>query len=191
MSKARELRDQGLTDRQIGEELHLSVPTINWLLTREVGAAEGPPEDIRIGWRSLGIFGKRLDLVAQILTDIIEEENEKTGVKAEVIVGVALNGIPLATLVAAQMDLELNIYRTSTDPDKAGTFSSNFATTKGKKAVLVDDVISSGATAQQAIADVRAAGGEPILMIVLVNKTNRDALDGVSVRGLIRTVVVS
>jgi orotate phosphoribosyltransferase len=40
------------------------------------------------------------------------------------------------------------------------------------------------------IAAVREAGGEPVLAVVLVNKTMRNEIDNVPLRGIIRAVPV-
>ena len=50
--------------------------------------------------------------------------------------------------------------------------------------------MSSGVTMSQTISAIRAAGGEVVLALVLVNKTNRNEIDNVPLRGLIRAVPV-
>ena len=60
----------------------------------------------------------------------------------------------------------------------------------GKKVAIIDDVLSSGVTMSNTIAAMRAAGGEVVLALVLVNKTVRNEIDDVPLRGLIRAVPV-
>jgi len=57
---------------------------------------------------------------------------------------------------------------------------------KGKSVVIVDDVLSTGGTVKETINDVRKAGGSPLLVVVIVNKSSRNEIDGVPLRGIIR-----
>ena len=61
---------------------------------------------------------------------------------------------------------------------------------QGKKVAIIEDVLSSGVTMSNTIAAMRAAGGEVVLALVLVNKTARNEIDDVPLRGLIRAVPV-
>ena len=59
-----------------------------------------------------------------------------------------------------------------------------------KNVVIIDDVLSSGVTMSKTIHSIREAGGEVVLAIVLVNKTTRNEIEDVPLRGLIRAVAV-
>jgi orotate phosphoribosyltransferase len=61
----------------------------------------------------------------------------------------------------------------------------------GKKVVVVDDVIGSGNTMRQVLATLREAGATPLLVVVVVNKTSNDNIQGVPLRALIRARSVS
>jgi orotate phosphoribosyltransferase len=106
-------------------------------------------------------------------------------------VGIAINGISFATMVSEDLGLELSIYRPPVTDDSKGTFSSNYATLKGKNVVIVDDVISTGHVAKCAIADLKKEGANPLLMVIMVNKTPLYELDGVPVRSLIRARTIA
>jgi len=166
----------------------LSTTTVEWLLTRGVEEKE-MPKDVKIGWRSIGIYPYRISKIAEIMSDIILEEMEKRDFDVDSIVGILINGIPFATFIAEEMNLELIIYRPHPKREE-GAFSSNYAHIEGKKVVIVDDVLSTGETMRKAIEDVKKAGGEPVLCVVLVNKTPWDEIDGVPLRGLIRARVL-
>jgi orotate phosphoribosyltransferase len=184
--KALEYKEKGLSEKEIADELHLSSETVTWLVTRGVKGGQ-PPKDVKIGWRSLGVFGNRIGFVGAAMTDIILEELEKRSIDADTIVGIAINGIPLATVISEELGKELAIYRPNQERHgKSGAFSSNYASVEGKKVVLVDDVISTGETLKATIADIHASGGTPVLAVVLVNKTGHDDLDGTPLRALIR-----
>src|SRR5512137_2832672 len=99
-----DLREKGLAREEIAKELHLSEETVGWLLTRG-SESDKPPADVYIGWRSLGVIGKRLTYLADIFADIIYEECEKREMEVNGIMGIAINGIPLATTLSNEMDL--------------------------------------------------------------------------------------
>ena len=184
--RALEYKKKGLTDSEIGDELHLSPETVTWLLSRGI-REEAPPKDVKIGWRSVGVYGARLGHIANTLTDIIKEETTRRNVPCDSVLGIVINGIPLATLVSERLNVELIIYRPSAERHKGGgAFSSNYATPKGKRVVIVDDVISTGHTIRAAVEDVQEKGGKVILAVAVVNKTAHDDFDGVPVRSLIR-----
>ncbi len=184
--KALEYKEKGLSEKEIADELHLSPETVTWLLTRGVKGGE-PPKDVKIGWRSVGVYGNRIGFMAAAMSDIALEEMEKRQLDADAILGVAINGIPLAALISEELGKELIIYRPSQERHgKGGAFSSNYASPQGKKIVLVDDVVSTGDTVKATISDVHDVGGTVILAVVLVNKTPQDELAGVPLRALIR-----
>ncbi len=191
VKKALEFKDKGLSEKEIADELHLSTETVTWLITRGVKGGQ-PPKDVKIGWRSLGVFGNRIGYAGAAMTDIILEELEKRSIEADAVLGIAINGIPLATVISEELGKELVIYRPSQERHgKGGAFSSNYASVEGKKVVLVDDVVSTGETLRAAVADTHAAGGTPVLAVVLVNKTGHDDLDGTPLRALIRARAIA
>ena len=191
VEKALELKRNGLSENEISDDLHLSVDTVTWLLTRNV-KVDKPPIDVKIGWRSIGVYGSRIGLIAGLFSDIILEEMEKQGIeKVDCVVGIAINGIPFATMVAEDLGLELGIYRPPVTDEKKGTFSSNYATLEGKDVVIVDDVISTGSVMKSAIADLKDKGANPLLAVVIVNKTLNYEMDGVPTRSLIRARTIA
>jgi orotate phosphoribosyltransferase len=185
--RALEYKEKGLSEREIADELHLSPETVIWLLTRGVKPGGEPPKDVKIGWRSLGVYGNRIGFVAAAMSDIALEEMEKRQMDADAIMGVAINGIPVATLISEELGKELIIWRPSQERHgKGGAFSSNYASPQGKKVLIVDDVVSTGDTIKSAISDIHDAGGTAILVVTIVNKTVQDELAGVPLRALIR-----
>ena len=184
--RALEYKEKGLSEKEIADELHLSPETVTWLLTRGVKGGE-PPKDVKIGWRSIGVYGNRIGFMAAAMADIALEEMEKRQIDADGVIGVAINGIPLAALISEELGKELMIYRPSQERHgKGGAFSSNYASPQGKKALIVDDVLSTGDTIKGAISDVHELGGTVVLAVALVNKTAQDELAGVPLRALIR-----
>jgi len=184
--KALDYKEKGLSEKEIADELHLSPETVTWLLTRGVKGGE-PPKDVKIGWRSIGVYGNRIGFMAAAMSDIALEEMEKRQMDADAVIGIAINGIPLAALISEELGKELIIYRPSQERHgKGGAFSSNYASPQGKKVLIVDDVVSTGDTIKAAVSDVHELGGTVVLAVVLVNKTALDELAGVPLRALIR-----
>ena len=106
---------------------------------------------------------------------------------ADVVLGIAINGVPFATLLAEIMGLDVGVYRPHAESQAGGAFSSNFASVAdGKKIIIVDDVLSTGASIKGAITDIKEVGGVPVLALVIVNKSSLNEVDGVPLRGLIR-----
>ena len=186
-----QLREKGLPREEIAKELSLSEETVGWLLARGK-EVEKPPADIYIGWRSLGVYSSRLSNLARIFVDIIIEESMKSGTEVDAVMGIAINGIPLATTIANEMDIELVLYRPCRNEDKqtGGSTLSNYAGVKDKNVIIVDDVISSGKTMRGALDFLKANQGTPALCLGLVNKNPFNEIDGVPVRALIRTHII-
>lgn len=184
VKKAMEFKEKGLNEQEIGDELHLSANTVTWLLTR--GVKGEPPKDIKIGWRSVGVYGTRMAYISAALSDIIMEEMENRDDDFDSVLGISINGIPYATFISDNLGKELMIFRPIGRREKGGTFSSNYADVKGKKIVIVDDVLSTGDTIKGAINTIQENNGKPVLIIVMVNKTEFDELMGVPLRALLR-----
>jgi len=184
-SNAKVLRKKGLSVREIADELHLSVDTVNYLI--EYGAEGLPPSDVKIGWRSVGVTGMRIGLMAELLADIVLEELRKRDTEADVVLGISINGVPFATMLSEYLGIDLGVYRPHAESESGGALSSNYASVgSGKKVVIVDDVLSTGATVKGSIADIKEMGGEPVLAVVIVNKSSLNEVDGVPLRALIR-----
>ncbi len=187
-NKALELKNKGMSDKEISTELHLSVNTVTWLLAKDFSKHK-VVNDVRIGWRSVGVYGNRIASLSQIMMDIIEEESIMTEKEADSILGITVNGIPYATLISYYMDKELIIYKPHPSR-KDGYFSSNYASVKGKKVVVIDDICSTGETLRRTIKDIINEGGEVLMAMVIASKLDSDEVDGVPVRSLFRASLI-
>ncbi len=191
LSMAMELKAKGLTVSEIAQELNVSVATVDWLVTRQLEVETPPPPDVKIGWRSIGVRGRRIQLISEVLVDIVIEEMEKMEQELDAVCGVAINGIPFATCLSSSLDTDLVVVRPHIgDHHDVGILSSNFASVAGKKVVVVDDVIGTGTTMSQVLGLLREAGANPILAVVVTNKTSRDSIEGVPLRALVRARTV-
>ena len=188
-AKVQQYRSNGLNTQQIADELSLSQTTIQWLSTEKYSnnaVSEDRPTDVQVGWRSVAVKASRIEAISYIFADIIEEE---IGDEVDTIVGISINGIPFAQAIAGQLDLDLAVSR-SISEDEGAHISEIFASVSGKQVVVVDDVVSSGTTLKKTIKNLRNAGAEVKLCLVLANKSEANALEGVPLRGLVRVVTV-
>jgi orotate phosphoribosyltransferase len=183
---ATNLRKEGLNTQQIADELSLSQDTITWLLT---GSGEGErPSDVRIGWRTLGVRPQRIAAIGSIMADVADEEVGYEDV--DTVVGISINGIAFAYEVARTLESDVTVFRTTDEGTGSGSLSNKYGQVTGKRVVIIDDVLSSGVTMSKTIQAIREVGGDVVLAIVLVNKTTRNEIDDVPLRGLIRAVAV-
>lgn len=183
---AANLRREGLNTQQIADELSLSQDTITWLLT---GTGEQDrPTDVRIGWRTLGVRPHRIASVGAIMADVADEEIGFDNV--DTVVGISINGIAFAYEVARSLESDMTVFRTTDGGEGNGSLSNKYGQVAGKRVIIIDDVLSSGVTMSKTIESIREAGGEVVLAVVLVNKTTRNEIEDVPLRGLIRAVAV-
>ena len=183
---ASNLMKEGLNTQQIADELSLSQDTITWLLS---GTNEGErPPDVRIGWRTLGVRPQRIAAVGSIMADVADEELGYENV--DTVVGISINGIAFAYEVSRVLESDMTVFRTTDEGEGSGALSTKYGQVAGKRVVIIDDVLSSGKTMSKTIQSIRDAGGEVSLAIVLVNKTTRNEIDDVPLRGLVRAVPV-
>ncbi len=186
VERARKLKEKGLSTEEIADELNVSRETALWLLTR---VSEAPPSDIYVEWREL-TKPSRLRYVAMALTDMI---SERVSERPEVIVGIATSGIPLASMVAEELDAELAIYyprkfKIDEDKPRGGVISENFARIAGKKCVIVDDIISTGRTVKEAAEHIEAAEGKVLCAAVVVDKRGAEEIDSLPVYSMLKIV---
>jgi orotate phosphoribosyltransferase len=186
IEKALKYKESGLTDHEIAEDLNVSKETAIWLLNK--GLEKKPEGDLKVGWRSLGVYPSRMRSVADAMVDIILEEVDKKDLCIDTIVGIAINGIPYATLIAEELELELAVFRPH--HEKIGAFSSNYADVKDKTVVIIDDVVGTGDTFKSAIKATKKEDGTPALLLAILNKRANNDVEKVPLRSLIRARVI-
>jgi len=182
---AANLRKEGLNSQQIADELSLSQDTIAWLSAGTSG--EDKPRDVHIGWRTIGVRPQRIAAIGAIMADVVAEE---CGDGIDTVIGVSINGVIFAHEVASQLGCEVAIHRNVDGAPGKGSLSNKYGQVSGKRIVIVDDVLSTGVTMSRTIESMRESGAEVALCMVLVNKTPRNEIDEVPLRGIIRAAVV-
>ena len=186
VKKAMELRNKGLRPGEIADELNVSSETVTWLLTRPTKEA---PKDIFVDWSKIGSSSQRMSYIASALTDMVLESLDN-GLDIDVVVGVALSGIPFASLVADELGVELAVFLPSKHRAERegvkGTFSRNFAQVKGRKCIIIDDVITTGSTMKETVEVLEELGSKPLAISVMIDKKGLDSIAGAPLYSLIK-----
>ncbi len=198
MKKAVELKAEGLVEGQISEELNVSSETVTWLLTHAEKASTSPgPKDISVDWSIVGKSAFRLSHISQALSDALYEALDATECGVDVVVGIALSGLPLASMVANDLSAELAVYTPSKqmltrDSKKAhGNLSSNFSNVKDKECIIIDDVVTTGKTLEEAVEHLDGHGAKINAIAVLIDKKGTDEIAGVPVVSLLKVIRVN
>jgi len=200
IEKTAELKAEGLVEGQIAEELNISRETVTWLLTHgEKKTGVQGPKDVSVDWSTIGKSSIRLRHVSQALTDMILECLDCADAEVEVVVGIALSGVPLASMVAEELGAELAVYtptkqkwsQETGETELRGTFSSNFSDVCDAECVVVDDVITSGRTLEEAVEELNEHGASTNAIGVLLAKRGIDEIVGVPVCSLLQIIRVN
>ncbi len=189
IAKARHLLSEGHSPGQIADELSLSQETVTWLLTQKKGDAA--PRDVSIDWTVVSGNALLLDDVARLMLDRYHctAPAGETDLGAVAIVGIALSGVPLATLIAASEQARFAVYhpaKHSPAENPTGSLSGNFASVANERCVIVDDVITSGRTMHEVVAYLRRQKATPVAIWVLFDKRGLSEVDGVPVYSVFR-----
>ena len=202
IGRAKMLLAEGHSPGQIADELSLSMETVTWLLTQTKGSAA--PKDVHIDWTAVSSNAPLLEETALMLlnryyqgqdsaspgSEACQDISGETGsTGTEVFVGIALSGIPLATLIAAQEAAKLAIYHPSKQSQSehpTGSISGNFAGIGGERCVIVDDVITSGNTMREVVKYLRKHKATPLAILVIFDKRGIKDIDGVPVYSLFK-----
>ena len=189
IQKAIELQQSGLSEGQIADELNVSRETVTWLLAHSTkGDITPAPKDIYVDWSNIGRSSRRLGLMSSALCDLVFENLENPGDNIEVVVGVALSGVPMASLIAEELGAELSVFQSNkhSSGGSGGMLSQNFSTVSGKKCIIVDDVVTTGSTIKEVISILKSNKAIPTAIGVLIDKKGFDSIEGVPVCSLLR-----
>lgn len=188
IEKATELRNKGLTTGEIADELNISKDTTQWLIMQMTTVSKTKqkqkPDDFAINWKTIGSSSARMQFISSALSDMALEEGS-----IDAVVGITVSGVPFATIMAEILDAELAVFhpiKHMKNESAQGALSHNFANIKNKTIVIVDDVITSGATITDAINVCKTNGAKPLAVTVLVDKKGIDDLNNVPIKSLIK-----
>lgn len=201
MQKAKELKGKGFTTGEIADELNISRETALWLITREVEKEKrgAPPRDIYIDWSSVGSNPAVMKHLSLALGELIKEAIKENDLpQPDVIAGIATSGIPIATIIAEEMNAALAVVRPKKllwEPGKSkeaetGFILSNFADVKGKNIVIVDDISTTGGTLKETIRLLQDLGARPIAAVVMIDKKGIKTIGDTPVKALVSVGIV-
>ena len=140
--------------------------------------ASGAKGPIYIDLRKLVSFPKELKTVCSHLAKLVQGLKNTT-----VVLGAATAGIPFSTLVSAETNIPMCYIRKKakghgTQSQIEGVFE------KGQKAVLIDDLITSGASKKIFVEGAREAGMEIEDLVVILDRradNDKGAIDELNV----------
>lgn len=191
IGRAKLLLSEGHSPGQIADELSLSMETVTWLLTQAKGTAA--PKDVHIDWTAVSRSAPLLEEIALMLLRRYYSERDLPQDSplgdAGVVVGIALSGIPIATVIAVQESAKLAIYhpaKQSQSERPVGSISGNFAQVAGERCIIVDDVITSGNTMKEVVKYLKKHGSTPVAIWVIFDKRGIEDIEGVPVFSLFR-----
>ena len=188
IGRAKVLLAEGHSPGQIADELSLSMETVTWLLTQAKGSAA--PKDVHIDWTAVSSQGPLLEETAQmLLSRYYLSRGDAGSPSADVIVGIALSGIPLATVIAVQEAAQLAIYhpaKQNPSEKPTGSVSGNFAAVGGQRCIIVDDTITSGNTMREVVKYLKKHDAVPVAIWVIFDKRGIRDVDGVPVFSLFK-----
>ncbi|NLD56692.1 MAG: orotate phosphoribosyltransferase-like protein [Methanomicrobiales archaeon] len=190
ISRAKMLLGEGHSPGQIADELSLSMETVTWLLTQAKGAAA--PKDVHIDWTAVSSNATLLEETASMLLGRFFQAQADADARspvADTIVGIAISGIPLATLIAVQEAVELAIYhpvKQNANDRPTGSISANFAPVSGRRCLIVDDTITSGNTMREVVKYLKKHNATPVAICVIFDKRGIRDIEGVPVYSLFR-----
>jgi orotate phosphoribosyltransferase len=190
IGRAKMLLGEGHSPGQIADELSLSMETVTWLLTQAKGTTA--PKDVHIDWTAVSSQAPLLEETALMLLNRYyqsQEDGAAGSPAADVIVGIALSGIPLATVIAVQEAAQLAIYHPSKQSQSerpTGSISGNFASVNGQRCIIVDDVITSGNTMKEVVKYLKKHNATPVAIWVIFDKRGIKDIDGVPVYSLFK-----
>ena len=213
IASAAELAGRGLSKGEIADELNVSRETASWLVDRadttdaaavQTGTEPTATSDIHVDWSAIGRDSSRLTYAAKAMADLMATENGgagngrgDNGDAIDLTVGIEKAGVPLATAIGRALDTDIATYAPAKHQweegaiaKRGGGFSRNFAGIRDRKCYLVDDIVTSGTTMQEAVEAIRREGGDPVACCVLADKGGAEAIDGVPVYSLIDVVRV-
>ncbi len=188
-----ELTTKGLTTDEIARHLNIQRDTVVWLSTHRTleKAVEKSAMDIYINLSNIQSNTQRLRLLSSLVTHFISQDVKENRIgEPDIIVGIELTGIPLSTMVADNLGKSLTIMRHGGRGEKqrrgeSWIVNKAFADPAGKRAIIIDDVVTSGVTVGEVIRSLRQIRTEVEAVYVIFDKKGSDRIDGVLLRPLV------
>lgn len=195
IKKAQELKSRGLATQEISEELKVQADTVVWLLLRGKERLRRPaPIDLFVDWSHIGSNPRRLSLAGWALADLARESIKNDEFEPpDVVLAVEGSGMILGMSVAEELEKPLAVVRPQRIANKKlfGAMNPSFASIDNKKVLVVDAVLMEGETVKAAVQTARSVRAKPTGIVVLINKSNQDSVDGVPLKALIQLLTMA
>lgn len=190
IKKAQELKSKGLTTQEISEELKVQADTVVWLLLRGKERLRRPvPFDLFVDWSHIGSNSRRLSLAGWALADLARESIRNEEFEApEVVVAVEGSGMVLGMVVAEELEKPFAVVKPQRIAEKklSGAVNPSFASIDNRRVLVVDAVLMEGETVKAVVQTARSVRAKPTGIVVLINKSSQDSIDGVPLKALIK-----
>jgi len=192
INEAKRLRELGLSTSQIAEELKLQEDTVRWLLLEEKRKRVVAPSDIFVDWTMVSSNPMRLSLIGEALASLVEDGYTTLGMEEpDVIVAVEAEGAPLAAVVSTELGKPLAILKSVYSGEEHGvSLSPSYPKVDGKKALLIADVIGSGAILEKAINYLESLKVRVVGVAAFVDRSGLERIMGVPINALVKVLPI-
>jgi orotate phosphoribosyltransferase len=145
-----------------------------WRDGLDIVLASGKRSTFYINGKKVTLHPEGLWLIAHLLLEKLKHYPEVTAVG-----GLTLGADPIASAVAAfshETGQNLAAFLVRKEPKGHGTGSRiEGELEQGQKVAIVEDTVTTGGSARQAIAAVREAGAEPVVVVTIADREDPDA----------------
>ena len=192
INEAKRLRELGLSASQIAEELKLQEDTVRWLLLEEKRKRVMAPSDIFVDWTMVSSNPMRLSLIGEALASLVEDGYTTLGMEEpDIIMAVEAEGAPLAAVVSTELGKPLAILKSVYSGEERGvSLSPSYPKVDGKKALLIADVIGSGAILEKAINYLESLKVRVVGVAAFVDRGGLERIMGVPINALVKILPI-
>jgi len=142
--------------------------------TGDFTLASGKKSDLYVDCRVTALDNKGAHWIGQAGWDLVLGKIEAGGLEVDAIGGMTMGADPISLVVgmaSSEHEKALQVFTVRKEPKGHGRgkqIEGNFK--EGDRVVVVDDVITTGGSTLKAIEAIRAAGGEVVFCLVLVDR---------------------
>jgi uridine monophosphate synthetase len=153
---------EGSAVRDVIVEMH----KIGAIQFREVQLKSGLISPYYNDLRMLSSYPRLLQAVARLMAETMDRD----GLKPEILIGIALAGIPLSTALSMHTGIPAGYVRSERKEHGTKRMVEGFWENKGAEALLVDDVVSDGASKLEVLSHLHEAHLLARDIVVLVDR---------------------
>lgn len=142
--------------------------------TGDFTLASGKKSDLYVDCRVTALDNKGAHWIGQVGWDLVLGKIEAEGLEVDAIGGMTMGADPISLVVgmaSSEHEKALQVFTVRKEPKGHGRgkqIEGNFK--EGDRVVVVDDVITTGGSTLKAIEAIRAAGGDVVFCLVLVDR---------------------